>query len=316
MSDNDWVSNPTIELRSEMQPFGTKTLSEDVDTRRPDESCTAKGDGCVVMIESRVFLRECIRRSLESAFSLPVITCSAASELERLLGNASAHLVILSLIEGSNEESANACKVLSELVPMTPIIVFADKSDADLARAVIRHGAKGYIPWTMGFEIVVQVMRFVLAGGTYVSPDCFLQEDSQPAARSQRSPTAGATTRHEPAVIQPIPYGNSSKLTAYHVNAAGSEAAAGGGSPRSSSSRESPTSSTMTSRELAVIRAIQQGKSNKLIAYQLSMCESTVKAHLRNIMRKMGAKNRTDVAIKAQRILNTVGSTADAVQAA
>jgi DNA-binding NarL/FixJ family response regulator len=30
------------------------------------------------------------------------------------------------------------------------------------------------------------------------------------------------------------------------------------------------------------------------------MCESTVKVHIRNIMRKLKAVNRTDVAIKAQ----------------
>ena len=35
---------------------------------------------------------------------------------------------------------------------------------------------------------------------------------------------------------------------------------------------------------MAVIRAdiFQQGKSNKVIAYELNMCESTVKVHVRN----------------------------------
>ena len=68
----------------------------------------------------------------------------------------------------------------------------------------------------------------------------------------------------------------------------------------------------MTRRELAVIQAIQQGKSNKLIAYQLNMCESTVKVHVRNIMRKLAAKNRTEVAIKAQSMLNTISATVSA----
>jgi DNA-binding NarL/FixJ family response regulator len=68
----------------------------------------------------------------------------------------------------------------------------------------------------------------------------------------------------------------------------------------------------MTRRELAVIQAIQQGKSNKLIAYHLNMCESTVKVHVRNIMRKLAAKNRTEVAIKAQNMLNTTRVTVSA----
>jgi hypothetical protein len=51
---------------------------------------------------------------------------------------------------------------------------------------------------------------------------------------------------------------------------------------------------------VAVIRALQQGKPNKVIAYELNMCESTVKVHVRNLMKKLKAKNRTDLAMKAQ----------------
>jgi DNA-binding NarL/FixJ family response regulator len=67
-----------------------------------------------------------------------------------------------------------------------------------------------------------------------------------------------------------------------------------------------PDHPALTRRELSVVQAIQQGKSNKIIAYQLNMCESTVKVHVRNIMRKLGARNRTDVAIKAQSMLNAI----------
>ena len=59
----------------------------------------------------------------------------------------------------------------------------------------------------------------------------------------------------------------------------------------------------VTPREVAVIRALQQGKPNKVIAYELNMCESTVKVHVRNLMKKMKAKNRTDLAIKTQTAL-------------
>ena len=51
-----------------------------------------------------------------------------------------------------------------------------------------------------------------------------------------------------------------------------------------------------TPRQAAVIEALCQGKANKIIAYELKMRESTVKVHVRNIMRKLKAKNRTEVA--------------------
>lgn len=53
-----------------------------------------------------------------------------------------------------------------------------------------------------------------------------------------------------------------------------------------------------TTRQTAVLRALREGKANKLIAYELNMRESTVKVHVRNIMKKLKARNRTEVAYK------------------
>lgn len=61
----------------------------------------------------------------------------------------------------------------------------------------------------------------------------------------------------------------------------------------------------MTAKQLAVIEAIRRGKANKTIAYELNMCESTVKVHVRNIMKKLNAKNRTQVAFIANELLKT-----------
>jgi DNA-binding NarL/FixJ family response regulator len=53
-----------------------------------------------------------------------------------------------------------------------------------------------------------------------------------------------------------------------------------------------------TARQTAVVEALRRGKANKIIAYELKMRESTVKVHVRNIMKKLNAKNRTEVAFK------------------
>ena len=50
-----------------------------------------------------------------------------------------------------------------------------------------------------------------------------------------------------------------------------------------------------TPRQRQVIEAIRKGKPNKIIAYELNMCESTVKVHVRTIMKKLKAKNRTQI---------------------
>ena len=53
-----------------------------------------------------------------------------------------------------------------------------------------------------------------------------------------------------------------------------------------------------TSREIQVIHHLRQGKANKIIAYELSMSEATVKVHVHNIMKKFDATNRTEVTYK------------------
>jgi DNA-binding NarL/FixJ family response regulator len=58
-----------------------------------------------------------------------------------------------------------------------------------------------------------------------------------------------------------------------------------------------------TRRQVAVIDALRKGKANKIIAYELNMCESTVKVHVRNIMKKLNARNRTEVAYLANELL-------------
>jgi DNA-binding NarL/FixJ family response regulator len=49
----------------------------------------------------------------------------------------------------------------------------------------------------------------------------------------------------------------------------------------------------LTSRETDVVRLIASGNANKVIAYQLSISEETVKTHVTNILSKLGANDRT-----------------------
>ncbi len=59
-----------------------------------------------------------------------------------------------------------------------------------------------------------------------------------------------------------------------------------------------PASTMFTSRQFAIAEALRCGKANKDIAEEMNLCESTIKVHVRNIMRKLGATNRTEVACK------------------
>jgi DNA-binding NarL/FixJ family response regulator len=58
----------------------------------------------------------------------------------------------------------------------------------------------------------------------------------------------------------------------------------------------SPLQEIFTARQIDIVEALRKGKANKTIAYELNLQESTVKVHIRNIMKKLRARNRTEVA--------------------
>ena len=49
----------------------------------------------------------------------------------------------------------------------------------------------------------------------------------------------------------------------------------------------------LSEREIDVLREVSAGRSNKIIAARLSISEATVKAHMKNLMLKLGASDRT-----------------------
>lgn len=59
-----------------------------------------------------------------------------------------------------------------------------------------------------------------------------------------------------------------------------------------------PMAGLFTERQMAVVEALRRGRANKIIAHELQLRESTVKVHIRNIMKKLNATNRTEVAFK------------------
>jgi DNA-binding NarL/FixJ family response regulator len=215
-----------------------------------DTGALSETGRAILVVERSAFLRECLLKSMASYSLGRINACSSLSELAQVQADQRVTLVVLSVISLTEEEADAEIALLADLHPTMRSIVLAKADDLNDALAALGLGANGYISMGAGFEIFVQALRFVAAGGTYVPPECLLA-----AKKTQEA-------------------------TSEHVSVSG-----------------------ITSREMEVIQAVRQGKANKVIAYELNISEGTVKVHLRQIMKKLHATNRTDVAIKSVELI-------------
>jgi DNA-binding NarL/FixJ family response regulator len=58
----------------------------------------------------------------------------------------------------------------------------------------------------------------------------------------------------------------------------------------------------LTPQHARIMRLICEGKQNKQIAYELSLAEATVKAHITALLRRLGVQNRTQAAVLAESV--------------
>ena len=64
----------------------------------------------------------------------------------------------------------------------------------------------------------------------------------------------------------------------------------------------------LTPREIEVLKAIDEGLTNKMIARRMNISLHTVKFHVESLFRKLGVSTRTEALAKARerRVANTI----------
>ncbi|WP_413991996.1 LuxR C-terminal-related transcriptional regulator [Labrys okinawensis] len=73
--------------------------------------------------------------------------------------------------------------------------------------------------------------------------------------------------------------------------------------PNVAATPDAPGAGMFTQRQFEVLNYLRIGDPNKIIAYKMSMSEATVKIHVRNMMRKIKANNRTELVCKSNALL-------------
>ena len=79
--------------------------------------------------------------------------------------------------------------------------------------------------------------------------------------------------------------------------------------------RANPQLARLTPQQTRILKLICAGKPNKQIAYELSLAETTVKAHITALLRRLGVRNRTQAAVLVEGLMPQSGGTEPEVQA-
>jgi DNA-binding NarL/FixJ family response regulator len=145
------------------------------------------------------------------------------------------------------------------------LVILSDHDSRDEIIGALNLGAQGFLCAGIDVQLALQALAFISKGGSYF-----------PAVEPQRHPARPheATDWTSPAA------------DALEGDGA-TEDAAGAGSAIAS----------LTERQRTVLQRVSRGDSNKIIARGLGIKEGTVKFHVRQLMRKLGVANRTQIAI-------------------
>jgi DNA-binding NarL/FixJ family response regulator len=79
------------------------------------------------------------------------------------------------------------------------------------------------------------------------------------------------------------------------------------GSPGAQEGAPGGALAALSPRQRDVLSLVAEGKPNKLIARELAISEATVKVHLLAVFRVLGARNRTEAVVIAQRLVREGG---------
>ena len=151
---------------------------------------------------------------------------------------------------------------LKETFPTARILMLTLSEDEEDLAAAMLAGADGYLLKTVETEQLCDSISRVLAGECVVSPEMM-----------------------------------SKFVTAFRAKTPAILAAEDGTHPPRAG--EPSALESLSTREREILGLIARGDSNKLIARALDIAETTVKAHVQNIFRKLNLSSRVQVALYA-----------------
>ena len=220
----------------------------------------------IVVVERRILMQTCLLRLLERELAdFSIMGVETTSELIRAAGQ-DIRLVVLHIGDRSvaDADVAKDHAGIREMFPQALVVVISDRDDEATAHQAIQCGFRGFFPTSISVEVAIAGFRLVLAGGISCPPLISLRRDGPYSGGSSPSGSTSGPSQDGP------------KLNGLHHDV------------------DLCPVASLTPREKGVLEELQLGYSNKVIARNLGLSENTVKMHIQHLMRKLGARTRTE----------------------
>ncbi|MFB2935416.1 response regulator [Aerosakkonemataceae cyanobacterium BLCC-F154] len=232
----------------------------------------------VALIEDHDLTRVGIRTALQQRQEIAVVGEAAnGTEGLKLLQTAQPDIAIVDIglpdIDGIElTKQLKATEDENNPVPKVLILTLQDNEEAVLA--AFAAGADSYCMKDISFDRLLEALQVTQEGNSWIDPaiaKIVLHQTRQ--APEQNSPTNQVPPSSKTVAIQATEQEYTNMLEAY----------------------------PLTERELEVLELIVEGFSNAAIAEKLYITVGTVKTHVRNILNKLCADDRTQAAVRALR---------------
>jgi two-component system, NarL family, response regulator DegU len=214
----------------------------------------------IIIIDDHQLFREGVKRILDFESSFDVVAeGDDGSEAMDLVETHKPDVVIMD-INMPNMNGVEATKMLVNRYPETKVIILSIHDDENYVQHALKTGAQGYLLKEMDADALIDAVRVVAEGGSYLHPKVthnLVKEYRRLAAEEG----ADRDSIHTIEIRRPL-----------HL---------------------------LTRRECEVLQLLADGKSNRAIGETLYISEKTVKNHVSNILQKMNVNDRTQAVVLA-----------------
>ena len=222
----------------------------------------------ILVVDDHTLFRRGLTALLTRDPGLSVIGDAAdAGQAQRKAQELQPDLILLdNHLPGVN--GVDALPALREAAPKAVILMLTVSEDENDLAAALRGGAAGYLLKTIEGDALTQAIERAMQGDSVVAPEMMskLVAAYRGATRVQPPGTSpNATNLAEPMPTDPSEAGMAS----------------------------------LSPRELDVLRGIARGASNKEIARDHGIAETTVKIHVQHVLRKLNVSSRVHAAVIA-----------------